>query len=883
MDKNGKSDNMKKINHKTGEALGFALSMLLVLIVSTMSVSAESQTLNLTQKDSTTWLEVVGGATATLTYSPVGATFDFELNGKTPENNIDYSLIYYADNKTDGIDHNWDGVSPWSGAFIYNASSGSDGSIHMSGSVELETNIPNPKDTNYPLDGGKIWLIPSDHYDRTQGKMINWDSSKYLFEENLRDGDGLELSGTSHLIKYARTNIDSCIEIDMPGEYKLTRDIMDSDAESCIVITSSNVVFDGAGFTIDGLNSGFGSGVYVNNPDVTLSNVTVKNLIVTEWDFGIYYINVNAGNIVNNTASHNFAGIRLDDSSSNVIDGNEVTNNSINGIKIFSNGYYSNNQVTNNNVANNGYGIHLIYEDKTLIDGNNISYNYESGIFLENSPDNTISNNKISYNNQGTNQWNNAGLYLYYSENNTIINNHINNNPMYGVRLETSSHNVLRNNDIVYNCGGNDGVYIRYGHYNTLDGNNISFGTGNGIEIDTSNNNDIMNNDINSNAYDGIYIHDGEGDSNNNHIIDNNITNNTYGINIDSYYYTSNNTLSGNIISNNEYGMGIYRYNSNRIYNNYFNNTYYDVSYESDGENFWNTDITPGENIVGGPNFGGNFWANPEGTGFSQTCADGNKDGICDDKYVVVDSETSNTDYLPLAVWTEPLPPTPSSGSGSDRSTGGGGVVSGEPYDNLLRYQIVIRNLVIDTPVTYNFDKVGQCTYEIVVTGKENDMDVSLRVEELKGQSRITEAPAAGEVYTNFNVWSGTKRIKEAVLKCKVENNWIDSKGLLAGDIKILRWADRQWNQLDTKQTNRDSNYTFYEAITTGFSPFTVTGIKEVAAPQGMPSVTETVKVTPDATQTPSVGQPSNLNWILYLLGLLIILGGLYFFVYKKK
>jgi len=107
----------------------------------------------------------------------------------------------------------------------------------------------------------------------------------------------------------------------MPGEYKLTRDIMDSDAKSCIVITSSNVVFDGAGFTIDGLNSGFGSGVYVNNPDVTLSNVTVKNLIVTEWDFGIYYINVNAGNIVNNTASHNFAGIRLDDSSSNVIDG----------------------------------------------------------------------------------------------------------------------------------------------------------------------------------------------------------------------------------------------------------------------------------------------------------------------------------------------------------------------------------------------------------------------------------------------------------------------------------------------------------------------------------------------------------------------------------
>lgn len=882
MDKNGKSDNMKNINHKTGEAFVFALSMILVLIVLTMGANAE--TLNLTQKDSTTWSEVEGGATATLTYSPVGATFDFELDGNAPENNMDYSLIYYADNNTDGIDHNWDGVSPWSGAFIYSATSGSDGSIHMSGSVELNTNIPNSRDTNYPA-GGKIWLIPSSSYDRELNKMTAWDINNppgYLFEENIRE-NGEEMRGTSHWVKYARTAIDSCIEIDMPGEYSLTQNITDSEVESCIVITSSDVIFDGAGFTIDGVSRVNTKGVYVNS-DV-LRNVTVKNLIVTEWDFGIYYINVNAGNIVNNNASNNFAGIRLDDSSSNVIYGNDVTYNSINGIKIISNGYYSNNEVTNNNVTNNGYGVHLIYEDKTLIDGNNISYNNNSGIFLENSPDNTISNNKISYNNQRTEMWNNAGLSLYYSESNTIINNHINNNPVYGVWLWGSSHNVLRNNDIVYNCGGNDGVYIGYGNYNTLDGNNISFGTGNGIEIDTSNNNDIMNNDINSNANYGIYIHDGEGHSNNNHIIDNNITNNRYGFNIDGDYYTSNNTLSGNIISNNEYGMFIYGSNGNRIYNNYFNNTWDDVSTEYDEENYWNTDKTPGTNIVGGPNLGGNFWANPEGTGFSQTCADGNKDGICDDKYVVVDSETSNTDYLPLAVWIEPIPPTPSTpsqGAGSDKSTGGGGVVSGESHDNLNYYQTIMRTLVIDTPVTYKFDNIPDCAYEIVVTGSGNEDYVSLRVEELKGQSKIAEASPPGEVYTNFNVWSGSNGIKEAVLKCKVENKWIDSKGLSPGDIKILRWADRKWNQLETKETNRDTTYTFIEATTPGFSPFTVTGLKEITTPQGTPSITETVNVTP-TPEAPSAGQPSNWNWILFLLVVLLILGGLYFFVYRKK
>jgi len=30
----------------------------------------------------------------------------------------------------------------------------------------------------------------------------------------------------------------------------------------------------------------------------------------------------------------------------------------------------------------------------------------------------------------------------------------------------------------------------------------------------------------------------------------------------------------------------------------------------------------PNTNIIGGPNLGGNFWANPSGTGFSQTCID---------------------------------------------------------------------------------------------------------------------------------------------------------------------------------------------------------------------------------------------------------------------
>lgn len=60
----------------------------------------------------------------------------------------------------------------------------------------------------------------------------------------------------------------------------------------------------------------------------------------------------------------------------------------------------------------------------------------------------------------------------------------------------------------------------------------------------------------------------------------------------------------------------------------------------------WNTTLTPGDNIVHGPNLGGNFWAAPDGQGFSETHAD-RGDGICNDSYLI---HPDNIDHLPLAI-----------------------------------------------------------------------------------------------------------------------------------------------------------------------------------------------------------------------------------------
>jgi len=78
--------------------------------------------------------------------------------------------------------------------------------------------------------------------------------------------------------------------------------------------------------------------------------------------------------------------------------------------------------------------------------------------------------------------------------------------------------------------------------------------------------------------------------------------------------------------------------------------------------NTWNTTKTTGENIIGGPHLGGNYWSTPNGTGFSDTCVDDGGDGLCDDPYVL--SGPNNTDGLPLA--------DPPSGNDTDGESGDG-------------------------------------------------------------------------------------------------------------------------------------------------------------------------------------------------------------------
>ena len=54
---------------------------------------------------------------------------------------------------------------------------------------------------------------------------------------------------------------------------------------------------------------------------------------------------------------------------------------------------------------------------------------------------------------------------------------------------------------------------------------------------------------------------------------------------------------------------------------------------------------------------GGNFWANPLGTGYSETCVDSDYNGFCDVAYNLSQNDKENYDYLAFSDKYDQTPP----------------------------------------------------------------------------------------------------------------------------------------------------------------------------------------------------------------------------------
>jgi len=209
------------------------------------------------------------------------------------------------------------------------------------------------------------------------------------------------------------------------------------NTSSPITIERSNIVVDGAGYTVKGNGSENGFSLY------NMVNVTIKNANIKGFESGIY-LESSTGILIskNNMTENRFYGVWLYYSSNNTIVGNDLTHGSY-GIWLY---YSSDNHISGNAATDNSNGIGLYsFSNSNEVTMNEMSNNKMYGAYIRGSLWNVISKNVFA-----GNSW---GLYLRVdTNNNTLSENTIAANTNYGIRLETSSnHNSILRNEITKN------------------------------------------------------------------------------------------------------------------------------------------------------------------------------------------------------------------------------------------------------------------------------------------------------------------------------------------------------------------------------------------------------------------------------------------------
>ena len=297
--------------------------------------------------------------------------------------------------------------------------------------------------------------------------------------------------------------------------YTLTDDINGS-----IIIEKDSIILDGAGFTIQGTESG--KGIFLFN----CRNVTVKNIEVRNFAFGIHITaRASYAKSYNHTISgttitaNKLKGICISWSSNNILVGNNISYNEDYGIDLSG----SNNLLRNNTIYNNKYNFGVTSDSvNNDIDGSNtvngkpICYWFDvkdrtvpsdaGYVALINCKNITVQNLQLSHNGEG--------IILVSTTDSTITQNSITANRNEGIGLYHSSRNIISENYIATNGRGSEvgfwgrGIGVSDSFENQIIGNTITENNGYAIRFtgDQRDNLFYHNNFIDNKVHEGLQV-----------------------------------------------------------------------------------------------------------------------------------------------------------------------------------------------------------------------------------------------------------------------------------------------------------------------------------------------------------------------------------------
>jgi len=497
----------------------------------------------------------------------------------------------------------------------------------------------------------------------------------------------------------------------------------------------------------------------------------------------------------------------------------------------------------------NGIGIYVLASNYSNFSGLTAYFNYWNGILFENSNNSLFTNLNVSEN-YG---FGGGGLQMSNTYNNTVFNvtsyslNHAN-----GVGIFQGGYNNVSN---ILTFGNYPTIIDTTGFFINQQNDSVFYNitvlnhsgnAGAGFSIANGYRNNISNITASYDRY-GVSINSGGRDN-----VFTNLTifNNYFGGILLSHDVV-NNTIKNSFIQGNAgsgltfYGDGGAFPDGNLIYNNYFNNTAQSSSI-TDEINYYNTTRILGRNIVGGPYIGGNYWAAPNGTGFSQTCSS-STDGICN---IIYSPDQRLYDYLPLTCienwsctsWQECRPDWSQIRSCGDANycqtyqykpaefqactyTGGGGLSPNPPlaqtFSSISSGGSAVMSVTNPTVSVTN----------ITINAKQNISSASLTFQQnLANSTEINfkiSTSRTGAVYQAFEITGinlNTTNMANATIQFRVNKTWVTDNGINASRLRLYRNPPNSttWSRLTTTLIGQDANYYYYSAVTPGFSIFVV-------------------------------------------------------------
>lgn len=231
-----------------------------------------------------------------------------------------------------------------------------------------------------------------------------------------------------------------------------------SDRNGNFIIEDDDITFDGGGQTLTGSGPVEGGGPGGAGVAIRISGhsgITIKNLTIERYDYGIQMHSADNNTITNvTTFNHAWAGISLSWSSNNLITGNHLSNLNLDSAICI--GYQSNNNtISDNYMANHERGVYYHdFSSGNVTTGNTMVNNVSSFTMIWLSNNNTFTSNTVT-----------GGTYPFeiydYSVGTNIRSNVFSNN-VFGIYISEGMDTIVSSNDFIDNetqlfAGAGDG------------------------------------------------------------------------------------------------------------------------------------------------------------------------------------------------------------------------------------------------------------------------------------------------------------------------------------------------------------------------------------------------------------------------------------------